>query len=124
MGLALKALRVELVEVFGAARAGGKPTVCRDNLQAADRLVVAGGIHQLRGDEFARQFLGRNAFWCELLETCLLFPCARSVDACIERRAVPLGKSDVVSASPNSGVRCNFRCKQAEQESILLRHPR
>ena len=40
----LKALGVELVDVLGARRAGGEPAVLGDDLDAADRRVVAGRL--------------------------------------------------------------------------------
>src|SRR5262249_5131547 len=43
MLLALKALGVDLVDILGAGRAGGKPAVRRDDLQSANRGAIAGG---------------------------------------------------------------------------------
>src|ERR1022692_308918 len=46
-------LGVELVNVFRARWAGGKPARCGDDLQATDRGVVAGGGGQRRSDLLA-----------------------------------------------------------------------
>ncbi len=52
MGLVFEALRVNLVNILGAGRAGCKPTAVGDHFQAANRRVIARGARQF-GDESA-----------------------------------------------------------------------
>src|SRR2546430_8898339 len=42
VGFAAKTLRVDLVDVFGAGRARGKPSALGNDLDAAERLTVSG----------------------------------------------------------------------------------
>ncbi len=54
MGLAAKTFRIDLVDVFGAGRARGKPSALGNDLDPAERLTVAGsgredGSHRLTG---------------------------------------------------------------------------
>ena len=55
VGLVLETLGVDLVDVLGAGGPGREPAACGDDLQAADRRVVARGAGQLGGDRLAGQ---------------------------------------------------------------------
>jgi hypothetical protein len=68
-----KTFRVELIDVLRPGRAGGEPTARRDDLQAADRCIVARCACKLRRDRFAGEFGGTvtasgesflSAFFC------------------------------------------------------------
>src|SRR5688572_17334668 len=48
-----EAFGVDLVDVLRAAGAGGEPAVWGDDLEPADRRVVAGGARELRDDRLA-----------------------------------------------------------------------
>src|SRR5271169_349057 len=50
VGLVPKTLRVDLVYVLRTGWPGGKPSVGCDNLQPANRGVIAGSTRQLRDD--------------------------------------------------------------------------
>src|SRR5260370_2722589 len=55
---AAEGLGVQLVDVFGAGRAGGEPAGRGDGLGAADRGVVAGGAGEPGGELLAGQVTG------------------------------------------------------------------
>src|SRR5277367_233391 len=55
MCMALKALRVNFVDVLGAGGAGRKPAAFRDDLQAADGSVIPWRRGQFGGDRLPRQ---------------------------------------------------------------------
>ena len=55
MFIALQALGVEFLDIFRPGRTRGKPTALGDNLQAADRSVVAGSARQFADDGLAGQ---------------------------------------------------------------------
>ena len=50
-----EALGVDLVDVFGARWARSEPSVFGHDLQAANRLMIAGGMAQNLRDGFTRQ---------------------------------------------------------------------
>src|SRR5271157_1897989 len=72
---------VQLVDVFGAGRAGGEPAGRGDHLEPADRRAVAGGGGQRRDDLLAREFFRRHLRGGELSQRGLLLPAGRGVDA-------------------------------------------
>src|SRR5260370_42250206 len=56
MAVAAKTLGVDLVDVLGAGRTGGKPSALRDDLDAADRRIVARGLREHALDRLAGHF--------------------------------------------------------------------
>ena len=54
----LEAFGLEFVDIFRARRACSKPAARRDDLQTADRGVVAGSAGKFRGDRLTGQFGG------------------------------------------------------------------
>src|SRR5260370_15746202 len=56
MAVAAKTLGVDLIDVLGAGRTGGKPSARRDDLDTADRRIVAGGFRQHALDRLAGHF--------------------------------------------------------------------
>ena len=55
VGLVLKALRVDLIDILGSRGPRREPATGRDNLQAANRFVIAGRARKLRDDRLSRQ---------------------------------------------------------------------
>ncbi len=55
---ALKAFRIDFVNLFGARRPRGEPSVLGDNFQPSDRGAVSGRIGERRNDFLAREVLG------------------------------------------------------------------
>ena len=51
----LKGFPVNLIHILGSGGTRGEPSVFRDNLEAADLGVIAGGAHQFVRDRLARQ---------------------------------------------------------------------
>src|SRR5216683_5771202 len=92
---AAEGLGVQLVEVFGARRAGGEPTGRGDDLEAADRGAVARRGGQRGGDLLTRELTGGNLRRGELSQGLLLFPAGRGVDARVNGRPVPVGQAAV-----------------------------
>src|SRR5271165_2891620 len=82
-----KTFRVELIDVLRPGRAGGEPTAHRDDLQAADRCIVARCACKLRRDCFAGEFGGSDSFRRKFLERILLLGRRWSIDAGVIRRA-------------------------------------
>ena len=123
MLLGIEALSIEFVEVLRATRSGSEPAVRRHNLQAANRRLVAGGINELRGDGFTRQFRGLHGFGGQLLKSGLLLRRAGRVNPSVERAAQLAGQVMVMSPHVKARAGFDFRRKQAEDQAILLRHP-
>src|SRR4051812_11747496 len=85
--LAAKTLRVDLVDVLGARRARGEPAVVGRDLDAAERLSVAGRGGNGRANRLAGQFFHSQLFARQRLQQILLRRCRRRVDALVERHA-------------------------------------
>src|ERR1700738_2197376 len=82
---AAEGLGVQLVDVFGARRAGGEPAGRGDDLEPADRGAVARRGGQRRDDLLACELTGGNLRGGELSQGLLLFPAGRGVDARVGR---------------------------------------
>ena len=59
---AFEAFRVKFVDILRLGRAGAEPTTHRDDLQTANRCIVAWRASKLRRDRFAGQFGGSDGF--------------------------------------------------------------
>ena len=55
MRLALKAFRINLVNVFRAGRPGREPSAGRHHLKPTDRRAISGGASKLSGDSLAAE---------------------------------------------------------------------
>ena len=82
---ALEGLRVDLVDVLGAGRAGGEPGVLRDHLQPADGRSVAGRLGQLGGDGLPGQLGCGDVRRRQFAECSLLLPRGSGVDPGVHR---------------------------------------
>ncbi len=111
MCLAVEALGVDFVDVFGAGGAGGEPAVFRRNLEAADRGVVAGRFREDRCDGFAGEGLRGDLRGRELGELGFLLRGGLGVDALVDGIAVLGGEVVVELARIFSGHRCHFSSK-------------
>src|SRR5207244_353574 len=78
--LALEALGVELVDVLGARRAGGKPAVGRRHLQPADGCPIAWRRGQFGRDRLAGQLARRDRGGRQGLELLLFLRRGGGVD--------------------------------------------
>src|ERR1700733_9057778 len=72
MGSVVKALGVNLVDVFRTRWARGEPTAARGDLHAADRRIVAGGTRQNSVDRLAGELRDPYLRRIELAELLLL----------------------------------------------------
>ena len=123
MFIALQALGVEFVDVFRPGRTRGKPTACRDDFQSADRRIISRRTCEFCRDRFACEFCGCDGFGREFLKQVLLLGRGGSVDAGIEWRSQFDGHFLVVLARVFSCTSRDFRCKQAEDDAVLVGAP-
>ena len=94
--MVLEALRIDLVNVFGPGGSGGEPAVGGDDLQTADRRVVAWSARQLGRDRFPGQFRLSDCRRRQLQKPRLLFRGRRGVQARVERHAELLRQFPIV----------------------------
>src|SRR6266702_3208430 len=87
MRLAFETFRVDLVDVLGSGGSCGKPSVVRHDLDAAERLAVAGSRGQRRADRLAGKFVDRQSLRRKRLQEILLRDRRRRVDPLVERHA-------------------------------------
>src|ERR1019366_7022025 len=82
-----EALRVELVDVFGAGGTGGEPSARGGHFQSAKSSAVAGRGGQHGKDGIAGQLVGGDLVRREFSEEGLLLGRCRGIDALVDRRA-------------------------------------
>src|ERR1700721_2410430 len=87
--LAAKTLRIDLVDILGARRPRGKPSVIGRDLDAAERLTVAGSGREDRANRLAGKFRHRELFRRKRLQPVLLRGCGGGLYACCKRARPP-----------------------------------
>src|SRR6202167_981212 len=123
VSLALKALGVNFVNLFGARRTRREPSAFRDHLDSADRRSVAGrdrqGVENFLARELARiQFLGR-----QVLQNFLLREGCGRVDTFVGGLTELAGQVIVYRAGVAPFPRGHLGGEQTEDESVLVSRP-
>src|SRR5580704_4754923 len=90
---AAKALRIDLVDVLGPRRARREPAVLSHDLDAAERLTVAGRGRERRSYLLAAQFRHRQFLAGQRFEQALLLWRRRRIDPCVERHTQFIGQA-------------------------------
>ncbi len=103
-------------------RAANQP-LCGDDLEPADRRVVARSARQLGRDRLAGQVGRLDGGWIELLKSRLLLGRRRRVDPRVVRRAKLPGQLLVVLAGVLAGAGEDFRGQQVEDRPVLIGGP-
>src|SRR6266436_3645069 len=99
-----KALRVDLVNIFGSRRPRREPAAARDDLDAAYRCIIAGSSGKDLIDRVAGEFRDSHLLPVELAELRLLLCVCRSVHPIGEYRAQFLSHDAVRIAGIPSGA--------------------
>ena len=120
---ALKALRVDLVDVLGARWPRREPAGVGLDLDAAERLIVAGRPGPDRADRIAGQFLDVELLRPQRFQRGLLLRRRRDVDALIERHAELCSQFGKQLAGIAAGVRDHLRRQQPHDEAVLVGGP-
>ncbi len=89
--LAAETFGINLVNIFGAGWAQGKPPVFGNNFYAADRGVIPWGARARKNHFFAGQVADTKILGGKRLEAAALVGGGGGVDPLIERRAQRLG---------------------------------
>src|SRR5882672_851826 len=119
----MKALSVDLVNIFGSRRPRGEPTAARSDLDAADGRIVAGCVSQNLIDRLAGELRDPHLRTIELAELFLLLRVCRGVHAVGEHRAQFLSHGAVRIAGIPSGTRRNLRREQRRHQAVLVGRP-
>ena len=119
-----KTLGVQLVHLFGARRAYGKPSVIGDDFESADRFPVSRCGRQDGADRFARQLLRVDLGGRELQEEPLLIGRRRCVDPLVDWRPEFAGQVGVARAGIDAQRCRDLSREQAENDAVLVRRPR
>src|SRR5258708_4652284 len=115
--LTLKALGVNLVNLFGARRTRRKPSALRDHLDSTDCRPVAWGNSQSLENFLACEFARVEFFRRELFQNVFLRECRWSVDTFVRWLAEFL-RQVIVHCTGVERFACgHLRGKQAEDES-------
>src|SRR4051812_8279376 len=120
---AAEAFRIDLVDVLGARRPGGEPAEIGFDLDAAERLAVAGRLAQGGADGIAGEILQAELLRRDGLQDVLLRRGGGDVDARVMGHA-ELG-SEVVEelARIAAGLRHDLGREQAEDDAVLVGGP-
>src|SRR5712671_6610326 len=119
----LEALRVELVDVFGARGTRREPAARSDHFQPADGRVVPRRRREPRGDPLTRELGGRDLFRRQPGEPRLLFGGRRRVDALVGALAEFRRELAVELAGVAPCHRGHLRGKEAENDPVLVGGP-
>src|SRR5215469_9996452 len=116
-------LGVDLVDILGAGRTGGKPAHSRRNLESANGSVVARCGCQLGENAIASQLFLSHRFGGQLLQYRLLFRSCRHINPRIVGRAKFGCDFAIVFAWIFSRSRRYFRRQQIHYWAVLVRGP-
>ena len=120
---AAEAFGVDLVDVFGAGGARGKPAAVRDDLDAADRRIVAGRAIEHAVDRLAGQFGDLDLLRRELRQFLLLLGRRRRLDAVGRRLAEVAGEIAIQLAGIAAGARGDLGRQQRRHDAVLVGRP-
>ena len=123
MRLAGVTLRVDLVDVLGAGRPGGKPAVGGHDFQAADRGVVAGARVSLAMMGSPASSLAVTASGESFCSRAFCVGRGRGIDARVVRRAEFRGELLIMVARILAGARGDLRRQQGQDRSVLVGRP-
>src|SRR5271170_4630140 len=120
---AAKALRINLVNLFGARRTRREPSALRDDLDAADRRVVSGRNRQRLDDFLARELAIGQLIRRQLLQNFLLREGCGCVDSFVHRRTELLREVVVNLSGIAAHARGHLGRQQPKDEAVLVRRP-
>ena len=103
-------------------RAGGEPAVLGDDLDAADRGVVGGGVEEHLAHRLAGELLDGELGHRQ--QPLLLLGRDRRVDAAVDGRAEATGERFVVLARVLAGLGGDLGGQQRHQDPVLVGRPR
>src|SRR6185437_6965968 len=121
--LAQEALGINLVETLGSRRTGREPSVRSDDLQPANRGVVAGRARQLARDRLTRECGCAHGLWRKPGNTRLLIGSRGRIDARIPGRTQFRRQLPIVLAGILAGARRDLGGEQTHDESVLVGAP-
>src|SRR6266851_7037664 len=120
---AMKALGVDLVNIFGSRRPRGEPAAARGDLDAADGCIVAGRGNKDLIDGLAGELRDPHLSAVELAELSLLLGVCRGVHAIGVHRAQFLSHGAVGVAGIPPGARRDLRRQQRRHQTVLVGRP-
>src|SRR5262245_55874280 len=123
MGLTLKALRIQFVNIFCPGWPGCKPSFFRDDLETADRTIVARSTGQLGENRITGHHCCSHGIRREFTQPLLLVQGGRRIDPHVVGCAELGREFTVLFAGILAGAGSNFRRKKAEQQAIFIRGP-
>src|SRR5258708_36057603 len=120
---AMKALGVDLVNIFGSRRPRGEPAAARGDLDAADGCIVAGRGSKNLIDGLAGELRDPHLLAVELAELFLLLGVCRGVHAIGVHRAQFLSHGAVRLAGIPPGARRDLSRQQRRHQTVLVGRP-
>src|SRR5690349_8587091 len=117
------ALRINLVNVFGARRPRGEPSAFRNHLEPADRRAVAWRLREDALDLPARELLRLHLLGLEAAEELLLRGCRGGIDALEQRLAESARELAIRLAGIAPRARGHLRRQQRRRDAVLVRRP-
>src|SRR5690554_97903 len=116
-------LGVDLVDVFGPARAGGEPGAVGDHLHTTDRGTVAGGLAELGGDRMPSQHIRGDCVSRQRAEGRLLRFRRHRVHPLVHRVAELSGQLGVQLARCLAGDGSDLGRQQRKDDAVLVGRP-
>src|SRR4051812_29454644 len=123
MGLVVRALGVELVDVLRSGGPRREPAALRGYFQATDRGIVARCVRHSRRNFVARQSRSLHGFGRQLLQLLLLLDGGGCVDSRIEKFAEARCKAAVMLPGIFARARRYLSGQQGEYEAIFVSGP-
>src|SRR5260221_4779100 len=121
--LTLKALGVNLVNLFGARRTRRKPSALRDHLDSTDSRSIAWCNSQSLENFLAREFARIQFFRRELFQNVFLRERRGRIDTFVRWLTERFRQVIVDRAGIAPFARGHLRSKQAEDETVLVGGP-